>query len=157
MKQQGLIVAVLCAIALAGCSQSQPTVSAEPVAAAAPLPTSAVEPVQPAPQAQTKACMIAGEFQLMGQRIRSRDCVQTTAAGEPDLQRICGSLAQTSAQMGGKAGDLTYLDACPSPSQGSCKGLFGGSFDGYYYERAADDLANLPASCAQGGGSWVAN
>ncbi|KRG86846.1 hypothetical protein ABB33_02530 [Stenotrophomonas acidaminiphila] len=106
----------------------------------------------------THACMIAGEFQLFGQVIRSRDCVQTAgAATEAQLKRVCEGLAQTSAQMGGKAGEITYMDACPSPSQGSCRRLFGQDFDGYYYERSADDLAGLPASCAQGGGTWAAD
>lgn len=101
--------------------------------------------------------MIAGEFQLMGQRIRSRDCVQTSAGREDELKRICEGLSQTSAQMGGKAGEVTYTDACPSPSQGSCRGMLGSGMDGHYYERSAEDLATLPASCAQAGGTWVAN
>jgi len=102
--------------------------------------------------------MIAGEFQLLGQRIRSRDCVQVLDGGrEQDLRTLCEGLAQGSAQMGGKAGEVTYMDACPSPSQGSCQGVFGGAFAGYYYERSAEDLASLPASCAHGGGRWVAN
>ncbi len=104
----------------------------------------------------THACMIAGEFHLLGQVIRSRDCVQTAGAStEAELKRLCEGLAHTSAQMGGKAGDITYMDACPSPSQGSCRRLAGQDFDGYYYERSAEDLAGLPASCAQGGGTWM--
>ena len=100
--------------------------------------------------------MIAGEFNLMGRTIRSRDCVQT-AADTPrgEFEGICNGLAQTSAQMGGKAGQVTYMDACPSPSQGHCKGMFGQRFDGFYYERSAEDLAGLPASCALGGGTWA--
>ena len=110
------------------------------------------------PATAPRACMIAGEFHLLGQVIRSRDCVQLAGSStEAELQRACEGLAQTSAQMGGKAGEITYMEGCPSPSQGSCRGIFGKSFDGYYYERSADDLANLPASCAQGGGTWVAD
>lgn len=102
--------------------------------------------------------MIAGEFNLLGKTIRSRDCVQPTAAStDAELKQLCEGLASTSAQMGGKAGQITYMQACPAPSQGRCEGLFGLSFDGYYYERSAEDLAGLPASCAQGGGRWTAN
>lgn len=101
--------------------------------------------------------MIAGEFNVLGKTIRSRDCVQPTgASSDTELKKICEGLANTSAQMGGKAGQITYMKACPLPSQGSCKQLFGLAFDGYYYERSAEDLAGLPDGCTQGGGSWTA-
>ena len=101
--------------------------------------------------------MIAGEFNLLGKTIRSRDCVQPAGAStEAELKKLCEGLASTSAQMGGKAGQVTYMQACPAPSQGRCEGLFGLAFDGYYYERSAEDLAGLPGSCAQGGGRWTA-
>ncbi|MNM87409.1 hypothetical protein D3C81_995900 [compost metagenome] len=160
-------LALSCLLGLAACGGTAPAPDASPVPEAAPeapaAPAPAADagsvvhtPVAPA-AAATHACMIAGEFTLMGKTIRSRDCVQTTAASsEADLQRICDGLARTSAQMGGKAGEVTYMNACPSPSQGSCRKLFSGKFDGYYYERTAQDLADLPASCAQGGGTWVA-
>lgn len=109
------------------------------------------------PARQSQACMIAGEFNVLGKTIRSRDCVQLAgASSEAELKQVCEGLANTSAQMGGKAGQITYMAACPSPSQGSCKRLFGLAFDGYYYQRSAEDLAELPNSCAQGGGSWTA-
>lgn len=159
------LLAMTCLLSLAACGgASAPAATAmpeaQPEAPATPAPAvneGSVVHTPVAPAAATHACMIAGEFTLMGKTIRSRDCVQTTAAStEADLQRICGGLAQTSAQMGGKAGEVTYMAACPAPSQGSCKKLFGGKFDGYYYERTPQDLADLPASCTQGGGIWVA-
>ena len=107
------------------------------------------------PAQPSKACMIAGEFNLLGTVVRSRDCVQSTgASSHAELTKLCQGLARTSAQMGGQAGTITYLDACPAPAQGRCAGLFGLAFDGYYYERSADNLAGLPASCSQGGGRW---
>ncbi|WP_269792706.1 hypothetical protein [Stenotrophomonas sp. Iso1] len=159
--RQGLL-AMACLLSLAACGGAAPA----PQTAASPdVPEATAPAASPgsvvhtpvAPVAATHACMIAGEFTLMGRTIRSRDCVQTTAgSSEAELQRMCSGLAQTSAQMGGKAGEVDYMDACPSPSQGSCKKLFGGKFDGYYYERTSQDLVDLPASCAQGGGTWVA-
>ncbi|MGH8055089.1 MAG: hypothetical protein ACREP4_14345 [Stenotrophomonas sp.] len=161
------VLAMTCLLGLAACGGSAPAPAAStapeaaPEAPASPAPVASEgsvihKPVAPA-AADTHACMIAGEFTLMGKTIRSRDCVQTTAASsEADLKRVCEGLAQTSAQMGGKAGEVTYMDACPSPSQGSCAQLFGGKFDGYYYERTGQDLADLPASCAHGGGHWNA-
>jgi len=151
------------AVVLAACSApSEPPETAAPPAApetpaevAEPVPDTAVVH---APATAPRACMIAGEFHLLGQVIRSRDCMQLAGGStEAELQRACEGLAQVSAQMGGKAGEITYMQGCPSPSQGSCRGIFGKSFDGYYYERSADDLADLPASCAQGGGTWVAD
>ena len=156
------------AVVLAACSAP----SEPPAAAASPVTVEGAQPAVaeattestpdtaavPVPAAAPRACMIAGEFHLLGQVIRSRDCVQLAGSStEAELQRACEGLAQTSAQMGGKAGEITYMEGCPSPSQGSCRGIFGKSFDGYYYERSADDLANLPASCALGGGIWVAD
>lgn len=105
----------------------------------------------------TRACMIAGEFELMGQRIRSRDCLQAAAdVSDASHREACEGLAQTSAQMGGTAGEVTYMETCPTPAQGSCKGLFGQqSMHAFYYEREADDLATLPQSCAASGGTWI--
>jgi hypothetical protein len=150
-------------MALAACSspaeppsRTAQTVAVEATATdAAPAAPETVH--MPAPTTAPRACMIAGEFKLMGQVIRSRDCMQIAGSStEAELQRACEGLAQTSAQMGGKAGEITYMDGCPSPAQGSCKNLFGKTFDGFYYERSAEDVAGLPASCALGGGTWVA-
>jgi len=167
MLRHGAVLAGL--LLLAACGKTPTPADPEPPAAGAATPPPAGAPAPAAPNstvvhkdavapAGPQACMIAGEFQLLGQRIRSRDCVQVLDGGrEQDLRRLCEGLAQGSAQMGGKAGEVTYMDACPSPSQGSCQGVFGGAFAGYYYERSAEDLASLPASCAHGGGRWVAN
>ncbi|WP_449467966.1 hypothetical protein [Stenotrophomonas humi] len=160
------LLAMTCLWGLVACggTASAPEASAPPEVApqapTTPAPAAnegSVVHAPVAPAAVTHACMIAGEFTIMGKTIRSRDCVQTTAgSSEAELQRLCSGLAQTSAQMGGKAGEVTYMEACPSPSQGSCRKLFSGKFDGYYYERSPQDLGDLPASCAQGGGTWVA-
>lgn len=163
--QHGRLLALAGAmVALAACGAPDPApVAAAPpatpeaTAAAAGPSTAMVHTPVGTGAGATHACMIAGEFQLLGQVIRSRDCVQTAGATtEAQLKRVCEGLAQTSAQMGGKAGEITYMEACPAPSQGSCQRLFGQDFDGYYYERSAEDLAGLPASCAQGGGHWKA-
>lgn len=148
-------------IAVAGCgAPSAPPGAATPVttsdAPAATVGTNAAVTRTPVGADATRACMIEGEFHLLGQVIRSRDCVQMAdSATEAQLRRACEGLAQTSAQMGGKAGEITYMNACPLPSQGTCRRLFGQDFDGYYYERSAEDLAGLPASCTQGGGNWT--
>ncbi len=163
-----------CLIGLVACDRSAPSPEAAPAPAASTTVVAGQDASAPptgapaAPDASVNhpaaatggtshACMIAGEFKLLGRTLRSRDCMQTIGATtEAELKRACEGLAQTSAQMGGKAGEITYMSACPSPSQGRCKQLFGQAFDGYYYERTPEDLAELPASCEQGGGRWVA-
>lgn len=174
MHQQGKRLAILfLAMLAAGCGRQEaaPVAGTDPVTGmemTGPAPAAGAQDAAPAAPAAaggagvaevagtTRACMIAGEFELMGQRIRSRDCLQASAdVPEPTHRQMCESLAQTSAQMGGKAGELTYMDACPRPSQGSCKGLFGqASLHAFYYERSGGDLASLPDSCRAAGGTW---
>lgn len=105
--------------------------------------------------AKDTACMIEGSFNLMGQTIKSRDCMQADPAeNEASFKSSCEQLASTSAAMGGSAGKVSYMEQCISPAQGICHGLAGSKRDAYYYERSAEDLAGLPASCAQLGGRW---
>ncbi len=163
-----MLIAMLgCTLALAGCGGDGPKQDAAqavaPVADDAPAPADPPEgaAAQPAPVAHDRgegqACMIAGEFRIMGQTIRSRDCLQAGADLPADTHReLCEGLAQTSAQFGqGEAGTLEYMTRCPSPAQGSCRGIFGQpTMVAFYYERSTDDLAGLPASCSMGGGTW---
>lgn len=164
MRNGMLAASLFLAVVATACSQADgpATSSADAAAPAEPATTGsahaeAVAAPAVATDAATRACMIAGEFEILGQRVRSRDCLQAGAdIPEQAHRELCESLAQTSAQMGGKAGEVTYLDTCPSPSQGSCKGLFGqASLHAFYYERSHDDLASLPASCQAGGGTWL--
>lgn len=162
------------ALALAACNGSDTTAGAPaadtpapgaPASDAAPAATPAAAndgPSGPSADADgfTRACMIAGEFELMGRTIRSRDCVQAdTGLDAATHRQLCEGLAQTSAQLGqGKAGTVEYMARCPTPAQGSCQGLFGQSaVTAFYYERDDDDLAALPDSCRLGGGTWTAS
>lgn len=158
MRSGRLSTALFLAVLAAGCSQADTTAaqSGDPAAVGPAQAEDAAAAPAIAGESTTRACMIAGEFQVLGQRIRSRDCLQADADLPENAHReLCESLAQASAQFGGEAGDLTYMDACPSPSQGSCKGLFGQpSLHAFYYERSADDLATLPGSCQASGGTW---
>ena len=107
-------------------------------------------------QARDNACMIEGEFNLMGTVIKSRDCMQTSdKTPEAQFKQSCEALAQTSAQLGGKAGKVTYSETCPKPAQGICKNFMRSGNDAYYYERDAEDLAGLPKGCGIGGGTWA--
>ncbi|RXR06316.1 hypothetical protein [Pseudoxanthomonas composti] len=105
-----------------------------------------------------QACMIAGEFKLMGRTIRSRDCMRAPRTQDQAVFRQqCNALAETSGKIGnGKPGTVAWLEDCPRPAQGSCLGMAGGQMDGFYYERDAEGLAGLPESCTAMGGGWEA-
>jgi hypothetical protein len=105
--------------------------------------------------AQTQACLIDGEFTIAGQKIRSKDCMQAPASDPvAEFRRACQELANTSAMLGGKAGNVTYMASCPAKHQGICKGFLRSKRDAYYYERTPDNLAKVPASCERTGGRW---
>ncbi|ADV28432.1 hypothetical protein Psesu_2600 [Pseudoxanthomonas suwonensis 11-1] len=165
-----LAAAMILALAAAGCAQDTAPANAGETGQAEAVPADAAAPAEeaassdaaaPAPVAttggKTRACMIAGEFELFGERIRSRDCLQADGSVSEEMHRkLCESLAEGSAKIGsGKAGEVTWMDACPSPNQGSCKGIFGQpGLSASYYERSGDGLTSLPSSCQMGGGTW---
>lgn len=153
MRMPARLALFVSMVLLVGCAPSSPAGAASPALRDAGG-TATVQ--APSAAAGSHACMIAGSFEIMGKSIRSRDCLQADAS-VPRAQHttFCEQLAQTSKQLGGKAGELTYMATCPTPAQGSCKGIFGGAMHAYYYERDADDLATLPDSCRMGGGHWV--
>ena len=142
-----VLIAVSFIVLQLGCTQSQVDAHPRDKEQRTPSTTNGTK---------TQACMIAGQFNLAGKGIRSRDCTQTSRdMPRTDFEEYCNMLAQTSAQLGGEAGRITYLDQCPSPNQGSCKNFASSGMDGFYYERTPDDLADLPESCVHGGGTWV--
>ena len=105
--------------------------------------------------AQTQACLIDGEFTIMGQTIRSKDCIQAPASDPvAEFRRVCQELANTSAMLGGKAANVSYMATCPGQPQGICKGFLRSKRDAYYYERTPDNLTKVPASCERTGGRW---
>lgn len=106
-------------------------------------------------RAADRACLIEGEFSLMGQTIHSKDCMQSDPKeSEAAFKESCQALANTSAQMGGAPGKIEYMAQCPKPAQGVCRGFMGSKRDAYYYARSPADLSTLPSSCRQVGGSW---
>lgn len=105
--------------------------------------------------AQDLACLIEGHFSLMGRTIYSKDCIQSDSEdNETKFKRMCEQLANTSAQLGGEPGTVTYMKQCPEQPQGVCAGFLGTKMDAYYYARSAEGLSALPASCAGAGGTW---
>ena len=147
MSRARTLIATILLIPQFGCSQSE--AGAQPRDEKTRSPS--VAKTEP-----TQACMIAGQFEFGGKIIRSRDCTQTSLKiSRTAFESYCNELAQTSAQLGGEAGVITYYDKCPYPNQGSCKNFGGSGLDGFYYERTPDDLADLPESCTHGGGTWV--
>jgi hypothetical protein len=106
-------------------------------------------------RAADRACLIEGEFSFLGQTIYSKDCMQSTPnESEAAFKVACEALANTSAQLGGTPGKIKYMDKCPRPTQGICKGFMKSGRDAYYYARSASDLSELPSSCKMSGGAW---
>lgn len=105
--------------------------------------------------AENTACMIEGEFEILGQKIYSKDCIEFSEANKTEqLKTMCEALANTSAQLGGQAGKVTYSASCPRPAQGACKNMGGSTATAYYYARTAEDLKTLPQGCNMMGGQW---
>ena len=105
--------------------------------------------------AKDSACLIEGSFKIMGKTISSKDCVQSDPKeSEATFKASCKKLADSAKMFGGKAGNITYMATCPTPSQGICAGFARGTRDAYYYARSPSDLKNLPSSCSMSGGRW---
>lgn len=105
---------------------------------------------------QVCVCMIVGEFYLFGKMFCFCDCVQFSGVlSDVELKKICEGLVVIFVQMGGKVGQVMYMDVCLFLLQGCCRQLFGLVFDGYYYECFVDDLVGLLDSCIYGGGYWI--
>ncbi len=108
-----------------------------------------------AAHANGKACLLEGNFTLMGQKIVMKDCLQNNG-GQPQAQFVqnCQGLSQAAVSMGGPPAKITYLAACPVPALGVCDKLFGVALSGHYYAQDAQALKDTEASCKAGGGTW---
>lgn len=152
MKPTSIMLTAVVVALLAACGDKTP---ATPPDAPALAPSSPPQAAAATPAAGGRACMISGSFRIAGQTIRSRDCIAAKAGSDKAaLDNTCTQLAQVSAQFGGEAGRVEYMDSCPAPAQGTCHNFMRSSYDAHYYERAPDDLADLPDSCRRSGGEW---
>ncbi|WCM89597.1 hypothetical protein [Acidovorax sp. NCPPB 3576] len=110
--------------------------------------------------AADRACVIEGNVPVGGKALAVKDCMEfTTAIPAEQLKASCNGLAQTSAQLGGKAGKVTFLAQCPRPASGACKGLMGQPLDAYYYHLPPEALQEKRKACetstaAIKGGTW---
>lgn len=98
--------------------------------------------------------MVAGEFPLLGQVIRSRDGVQTAGASTgAELSRVCEGPARPRRRWAARPSrSSTWTRA---RRQRRAKAVC--CFDGHCGEHKAADLSGLPASCAQGSGTEMAD
>ena len=103
---------------------------------------------------QDKACLMEGTFSFGGQTTEIKDCFQNNGAPQDMFTKTCDSLAQSALAFGGSPAKITYMTACPSQSQGSCKGFFGQSMTSYYYKRDINTLPDVKSSCEAQGGTW---
>ena len=104
--------------------------------------------------AQQKACLMEGSISFGGQKTDIKDCLQNNGVPQAQFTELCSSLAQMGAALGGSPAKITYMAACPSQSQGSCEGVFGGPMTSYYYKRDAKTLPDVKVGCNAQGGKW---
>lgn len=101
-----------------------------------------------------RACMLEGSFSLMGKTVLIKDCMQHVSLTAAQFAQSCQGVSQSAAALGAAPAKITYLPACPSPSQGICEKMFGGPITGYYYQRDPAALKDTEVSCKAGGGVW---
>jgi hypothetical protein len=104
--------------------------------------------------ASGKACLLEGSFTMMGKKVTIKDCMQNAGMPPGQFVQNCEGASQAAASMGGAPAKITYLAACPAPSQGSCDKLMGGPLSGHYYLQDAQSLKAIEESCTAGGGRW---
>ena len=104
--------------------------------------------------AQDKACLLEGNFTLMGQKLVIKDCMQNNGVPQAQFVQNCQGASQAAASMGGAPAKITYLGACPVPALGVCDKLFGVALSGHYYLQDAQALKDTEAGCKAGGGTW---
>jgi hypothetical protein len=112
-----------------------------------PAPSGSGGPVQ--------ACMLTGTIKVLAHSEDVRDCMQSDGKySVAEFQRACEGLANALVGGGNAPARIDYMPRCPTPAQGSCDNALGTGMKGYYYQRPADNLAALPASCTSSGGNW---
>lgn len=104
--------------------------------------------------ASDKACLLEGNFVMMGQKIVIKDCMQNNGMPQVQFVQNCQGASQAAASMGGAPAKITYLAACPTPALGRCDKLMGGPLNGHYYLQDAQALKDTEAGCKAGGGTW---
>ena len=91
---------------------------------------------------------------MMGQKIVIKDSMQNGGLPQAQFAQNCQGVSQSAAALGGAPAKITYLAACPTPSQGSCEKLLGGPRTGFHHALAAQALKDTEASYKAGGASW---
>jgi hypothetical protein len=112
-------------------------------------------PAVPGSPNATSACLLEGSFTLLGKTTEIKDCAQNDGRlSKSELEQYCEGLSQAGVQLGATPSKITYLNACPSAAQGSCRGtrIIPAGVTAYYYKR--DDLTGLKSSCETNGGVW---
>ncbi|RYF00904.1 MAG: hypothetical protein EOO32_05795 [Comamonadaceae bacterium] len=110
--------------------------------------------------AADRACVIEGNVPVAGKTLAVKDCMEfTTSIPAEQLKASCNGMAQMSAQLGGKAGKVSFLAQCPRPASGACKGLMGQPLDAYYYNLSPEAAQEKRKACetstaAIKGGTW---
>ena len=98
------------------------------------------------------ACLLEGNVVLGDKSLPVRDCLENHGVPESNFRGLCEQIQKIGQATG--VSKLTYLDACPSGSRGSCSVFFSAPVAGYYYLRTDKDLERTKAACIKQGGVW---
>ena len=104
--------------------------------------------------AENSACLMEGSFTMLGQTTQIKDCMESGDVAQEQIVETCEGISNAAVAFGAEPAKITYLAACPSGAQGSCKGLFGSPMTAYYYKRDAETLADTKKGCVAQGGEW---
>jgi len=106
-------------------------------------------------RADTQACTLEGQMNVLGTLVDTRDCMETsTELPVARFKESCSALAQLGAIGGGTPAKVTYSEKCPANPQAACKHFMGQPADAYYYRRDAELLKTTREGCTKTGGTW---
>jgi len=104
--------------------------------------------------AKDNACLLEADFMFGTERVIIKDCIHNKSMPVDAFKSYCDGLSKAGESLGAPPAKITYMEACPLPSQGSCDVSVHQPMTNYYYKREVDALPELKESCEAWGGVW---
>lgn len=105
-------------------------------------------------QAQDKACILEGTFQVAGQRMVINDCAENRSMPKEHFRAACTGMSEFTLAGETYKAKVTFAGSCPPNPQGTCEGIFGGAMNASYYKRDPKTLEDTRKSCLAQQGRW---
>jgi hypothetical protein len=102
--------------------------------------------------AADNACLMEGSGKIFDVAFETKECIQNNGLKKEEFLEKCNDLTRIKVDMGASI-KLTYLDACPTETQGVCEGLYG-PYNIYYYKRKPEYLEKDRSRCVKRGAKW---